>query len=144
MQTSRLTTNALSLLFTVVLLCSCQSKPSTLYQQLGGEPGVEQLVDGLIVRIGEDQQLFHYFAQAKISQFRQGLISHFCAISDGPCHYQGDNLVDIHTGMHITEADFNRLVELLIAQMDAQKISTPAQNRLLAKLAPLRGEVYQR
>ena len=87
---------------------------------------------------------FHYFLEPQESTFWAGLVQLFCDVTDGPCKYTGDNMVDIHTGMNVTEGDFNHLVDLLINSMDEQGIPHLTQNKLLARLTPLRGEViYQ-
>lgn len=125
-----------------LLFTACVStSETTLYNKLGGEQGVNNIVDNLIQEIGQDEQIFHYFAEARVSRFRKNLIEHFCAISDGPCHYTGDNMVDIHTGMNINESDFNHLVDLLINAMEAEGIPHRIQNQLLARLAPLRENI---
>ncbi len=121
------------------------NKSSTsLYQQLGGESGLERLVDNFIEQIAYDERIFPFFAQANVERFRSQFIQHICDLSDGPCQYTGDSMIDIHTGMSISEADFNRLVELLIDAMEATEIPYPVQNRLLARLAPLRSEIIHR
>jgi len=119
------------------------SDAPTLYAKLGGSQGVSRLVDQLIKNIGSDQQIFHYFAESNVTHFRRGLELHFCSISDGPCTYDGDSMQDIHSGMHINEADFNHLVELLVNAMQTLDYSTSTQNQLLSRLAPLRGEVIK-
>ncbi|MBC3764326.1 group 1 truncated hemoglobin [Neptunicella marina] len=132
-------------LFATIMLGGCQNTPEqTLYQRLGGQQGVEKLVDNFINQIGHDKQIFHFFADSKISHFRQGFIQHLCAVSDGPCRYTGDSMVDIHTGMMVKEGDFNHVVELLINAMDDSGIETPVQNALLARLAPLRSGIIYR
>lgn len=130
------------LLACCLILTACAStSESTLYNKLGGEQGVNNIVENLIQQIGQDEQIFHYFAEARVSRFRENLIEHFCAISDGPCQYTGDNMADIHTGMNINESDFNHLVDLLINAMDAEGIPHRVQNQLLARLAPLRENI---
>jgi len=125
-----------------LILTACVStSETTLYNKLGGEQGVNNIVENLIQEIGQDKQIFHYFAEARVSRFRENLIEHFCAISDGPCQYTGDNMVDIHTGMNINENDFNHLVDLLINAMEAEGIPHRIQNQLLARLAPLREKI---
>lgn len=116
------------------------AKP-TLYQELGGSNGIEGLVDEFIKNIGQDKTILKYFAKSSVSHFRQGFISHLCHVSDGPCEYKGDSMVDIHTGMNINETDFNRVVELLVKSMESRDISYPVQNKVLARLAPMRSEV---
>ena len=132
-----------SLLIVVGLLVSgcATTSQKTLYEQLGGEAGINNIVENLVQEIGQDQQIFHYFAEARVSRFKENLIEHFCAISDGPCNYTGDNMVDIHTGMNIHEKDFNHLVDLLINAMDTEGIPHRIQNQLIARLAPLRKEI---
>nr|WP_052026420.1 group 1 truncated hemoglobin [Pseudoalteromonas rubra] len=122
--------------------CQTSVKP-TLFQQIGGQAGLERLVDLFIQQIGRDKAILPYFAKANVSHFRQGFITHLCDTLDGPCEYQGDSMVQIHTGMQITEADFNRVVELLINVMIEAGIAHTTQNQILARLAPLRGEVIK-
>ncbi|MCF2907726.1 group 1 truncated hemoglobin [Pseudoalteromonas sp. DL2-H2.2] len=146
----RLTRNASRVLYGLILLlasiglsgCHSASQP-TLYQQIGCQPGLERLVDLFINQIGRDKAILPYFAKANVSHFRQGFITHLCDTLDGPCDYQGDSMVQIHTGMQITEADFNRVVELLINAMTEAGIAYTTQNQILARLAPLRGEVIK-
>jgi hemoglobin len=48
---------------------------------------------------------------------------------------------DAHKGLHLTNADFNALVEDLQAGMDKAGVSFATQNRLLARLAPMNRDV---
>ena len=127
--------------FTVMLVGCVSSNNGTLYQQLNGKQGVEKLVDSFINQIGHDERILAYFKQSNVAHFRQGFITHLCSVTDGPCEYKGDNMVDIHTGMNISKKDFNRVVELLINAMDEQQIPQTVQNKILSRLAALRPEV---
>lgn len=127
--------------FAVMLVGCASSNNGTLYQQLNGEQGIEKLVDSFINQIGRDEQILAYFKQTNVAHFRQGFITHLCSVTDGPCEYEGDNMVDIHSGMNISKKDFNRVVELLINAMDEQHVSQTVQNKILSRLAPLRPEV---
>ncbi len=132
----------------IIAGCTGQSAPpvseTTLYRQLGGEQGLEQLVDAFIRGIADDDRIFPYFAKADVTHFREGFVTHLCDIADGPCTYDGDSMEQIHTGMHIDEADFNRVVEILVDAMQETGIGYRTQNRLLARLAPLREGVIHR
>ena len=46
-----------------------------------------------------------------------------------------------HAGLGIDRADFNRLVEVLQVAMNQHKVPFRAQNKLLAKLAPMHREI---
>ena len=66
-----------------------------------------------------------------------------CMLVEGPCTYDGDSMVAIHTGMHITEKDFNHVVDLLINAMNEQDVSHSLQNDILSRMAPLRDEIIK-
>ncbi|KKK62087.1 hypothetical protein LCGC14_3007850, partial [marine sediment metagenome] len=106
--------------------------------------GLNTIVNQLVKNIGADKQIFHYFAKANVTRFRENLKQHLCAITDGPCIYDGDSMQLIHDGMTISERDFNHLVDLLIDAMDKSDISHPIQNQLLARVAPLRKDIIYR
>lgn len=119
------------------------SQPS-LYQALGGEVGVARIVDGLLERIARDPRIVHHFDETDIEIFRERLIEHLCAVTDGGCVYQGENMADSHRGLNITQADFDALVGHLIESMKDANIPTSTRNALLKRLAPMYGDVtYQ-
>jgi len=130
-------------MLTVLTACSMhlQSPDKSLYEKIGGQAVIENLVDEFIKNIANDKQVFHYFKKSDVTHFRNGFISHFCDVIDGPCEYKGDSMVDIHTGMNINEADFNRIVELLIDAMEKVGINYQLQNEVLSRLAPMRKDI---
>lgn len=133
-------------LITLLLLlsgCSTSKESKTLFEQLNGKPGLEKLVDSFIHQIANDKDIFPYFAKASVSHFREGFITHLCDVTGGSCVYKGDNMVDIHTGMSINEAHFNKVVELLVNAMEDNNIDYPTQNKVLALLAPMRSEIIK-
>lgn len=126
-------------------LTACQHKPETsLYQRLGGESGVEHIVDGILYGIEHDQNIVHHFADTDIPRFRRLLIEQFCELSGGPCKYSGVSMQESHTGFQITQAHFDAIVNHLITAMQQQKVSVEAQNELLAILAPMYKDVVYR
>lgn len=125
----------------------CSSKNSQqsdqLYNDVGGQEGIQNLVNAFVKRIVQDPEILPYFAKSSVKHFKQGFINHLCDIVNGPCKYNGDNMIDIHTGMHINEGDFNRVVELLVQAMEDVGISYQSQNKILAKLAVFREEIIK-
>lgn len=137
----------LIIIITSIMSCSVQKQTTetqqTLYQAIGGAPQVEKIVDAFIINIANDPQVIGYFTHTNVDYFRQGFIQHFCQALSGPCTFEGDSMQDIHTGMYITEGDFNRIVELLIKALEQTKVSYPLQNKILNKLAPLRDDIIK-
>jgi hemoglobin len=126
--------------------CAAQTPSAsvTLYQELGGEPGVESIVETMLVNVVEDERVGEIFANSNLARLRRLLAEQFCAVADGPCTYSGFSMRESHRGMTVTEVEFNAVVQALADALDELDVPVPAQNRLLARLAPLRDEiVYQ-
>lgn len=130
----------------IFLIAGCQTAPSkpTLYEQLGGMPAIESIAGNFVYEIGYDQQIVKHFEETNLDRFYGKMIEHLCMVTDGPCEYTGDSMKVVHEGMDITEAEFNRIVELLINAMNRAEIPVRLQNRILARLAPLRGDIIYR
>lgn len=127
-----------------VVLGACATRRDvSLYQQLGGQQGIERISDELIAIIRADTQIADLFENTDWAYFRARLIEFLCVTADGPCEYQGLPMAEAHSGMDITEAEFNRFVD--DARVAMTRAGTPlgAQNQLLARLAPMRADVIR-
>ncbi len=122
-------------------LSSCASTHSTLYQEIGGAPKISQITDNLIYEISFNEDVAEYFKNTNIDRFREKLNEHLCLVVDGPCKYTGDSMFDVHKGMQINESHFNKTVELLIIAMTQADIPHTTQNKVLARLVPMRSEI---
>ncbi|QHF04703.1 group 1 truncated hemoglobin [Pseudomonas asturiensis] len=129
---------------TLALLVGCAQQPAKddrLYQDLGQRAGIQRIVEGMLLNVAKDERIVERFRRVNIVLLRDRLVDKFCAVADGPCTYTGDSLAESHKGQNLSPSDFNALVENLIAAMDTEKIPVPVQNRFIARLAALRGEV---
>lgn len=134
-------------LFLVLLLSACAQKApkdDSLYQALGAHLGITRIVEGMLLNIARDDRIVERFRKIDIQRLRDKLIEQFCVEAGGPCTYTGDSMAESHRGQNVSRSDFNALVEDLIAAMDDQGIAVPVQNRLIARLAPMRGEVIEK
>lgn len=145
MPTNTLVNARLPFLVLTLLLAACSGTQNqeNLYAALGGETAIEQIADNFIMEIANDERVIEYFEDANVERFREFFIEHLCALTDGPCEYTGDTLVDTHVGMNVTEAAFNAIVEDLMAAMNTADIAIGTQNRLLARMAELREQIIR-
>ncbi|WP_455924249.1 group I truncated hemoglobin [Pseudomonas putida] len=137
------------LLASALLLGACVSntqppKDDSLYRDLGAKPGITRIVEGMLLHIAHDDRIVEHFRKIDITRLRDKLIEQFCVEAGGPCKYTGDTMAESHKGQHLTRSDFNALVEDLIKAMEDQGVPVTAQNRLIARLAPMRGEVIEK
>ena len=125
------------------LLAGCTANPprAGLYEQFGGQAGLEALVEEFLVRLLEDERINAQFAETDLVNLNDRLVEQFCVELGGPCTYTGRDMAQSHAGLGITEADFNALVEDLQDAMDARGIPFRAQNQLLRRLAPMHRDI---
>jgi hemoglobin len=129
----------LSLLFTLCM--GTASADDALYQALGGQPGLVKLMDDFMPRLLADPRLQPFFKDTNQAHLKAQLVDQFCEVSGGPCKLKGPSMKQVHEGFEIDRKAFNALVEVLQQAMDAQGIPFSAQNRLLARLAPMHRDI---
>jgi hemoglobin len=129
-----------------LLLASTMSlyAQGTLFDDLGGQPGINKIVDLSVDNYLADPRIKDIFSESNIDRIRAELKDQFCMIADGPCRYTGHSMSAAHKGLHLTNANFNALVEDLQQAMDSCNIRFATQNRLLARLAPMQHQVVTR
>jgi hemoglobin len=112
-----------------------------LFRALGGQAGIDAIVDDFVPRLAADPRTGEFFRKADQAHLKAMLSQQFCAVSGGACVYTGLPMKKAHTDMDIAKADFNALVEVLQASMAAQDVAFATQNRLLARLAPMHRDI---
>lgn len=103
-----------------------------------GRAGIDRIVDGLVDRNIADPRISDIFKAQDLVRLRRTLKEQFCYILNGGCDYTGRDMKSSHKDLGIQVADFNALVENLQAAMRSEGVPYRAQNRLLAKLAPMK------
>lgn len=116
----------------------------TLYQDLGGLPVLQKVVDDLLVLALKDPRIKDTFKETNMKRLAEMLVEQFCELSGGPCRYSGDPMKEVHQGLELTNAHFNALVEDLQQAMTQSGIASRTQNRLLALLASMQRDTVTR
>lgn len=116
----------------------------SLYQTFGGQPGITEIVNDLAVLVLKDPRTAPYFENAPMKRIKQKLGEQVCVLLGGPCIYTGRSMKRTHEGENIDRAAFNALVEDLQTAMDMHDVPFRAQNKLLAKLAPMYRDIQDR
>ena len=117
---------------------------SSLYERLGGEPAVATVVSDLVEIMRTDPVSGHIFRKVNHKRLKTKITEQVCTLTGGPCAFDGDDMKTTHAGIPITETDFHRLVEHLVAILDQHGVGTREKNELLAILAPLKRDVVTR
>ena len=107
------------------------------YQGLGGKDGIHKIVGDLIPMVLADPRIKESFTDIDMKHLAMRLEEQFCALSGGPCIYQGKEMAEIHDGLNVTNAQFNAMGEDLQIAMERNGVPTRIQNQLMAKLVPM-------
>ena len=102
------------------------------------------MVNVLIDKSVADPRISDIFKGQDLPHLKKMLSEQFCYLLDGPCKYTGKDMKAAHKDMGLQMSDFNALVEDLQFSMDKEGVSFRAQNKLLAKLAPMEHVVVVR
>lgn len=146
---TRMLTRSASALSLVVLLSACagmQSAPpqKSLYDRLGGKPAIQAVVDDFIGNVAADTRINGFFASTNIPRLNAMLVNQICEASGGPCKYSGRSMKAAHTGMGVTDAHFNALVEDLVKSLNKFNVPEQEKNELLTALAAMKGDIVGR
>lgn len=109
-----------------------------------GKVGIDRVVDRFVDRNFADPRISDIFKNHDQVRLRRTLKEQFCFLLGGDCDYTGRDMRSSHKDLGIQNADMNALVENLQTAMGQEKVPFWAQNRLLAKLAPMRRDVVER
>lgn len=115
-----------------------------MWRAFGGSAGVDRLVADFVVRNQADPRIGDIFKGQDFVRLRRVLAEQFCYILGGGCAYSGRDMRAAHKDMGLQAADMGALVENLQASMRASRVPFAAQNRFLAKLAPMKRHVVER
>jgi hemoglobin len=131
------------LLGMALLTGACSSVPAkpTLYERLGGKPAIQAVVDDFVGNVAADNRINGFFANTNIPRLKGLLVDQICEATGGPCKYTGRSMKATHTGMKITDAQFNALVEDLVKSLDKFKVPAAEKNELLSALAGMKGDI---
>tara|TARA_R110000868_G_scaffold42681_16_gene144090 strand:+ start:3886 stop:4296 length:411 start_codon:yes stop_codon:yes gene_type:complete len=116
----------------------------TTYKAFGEKEGLTKVVDDLMVNLLKDDRTKRFFEKADQKRIKEKLVEQFCMELGGPCKYTGQSMSRSHKGQDIKHSHFFALVELLQQAMDKHKIPSAAQNKLLAKLAPMHKDIINK
>ena len=116
-------------------------RAAELMDAFGGKAGLTRLADRLVDRVIADDRIKQRFARTNLPRLRRLLAEQFCAQLDGGCVYTGRDMAESHQHLDLKDREFNALVEDLQLAMDDEHIDFADQNKLIARLAPMKRDI---
>jgi hemoglobin len=124
-----------------------QSGAQSLYKRLGGYDALAAVTDEFIGRLVTDKSLGRFFGGASEDskkRIRQLVVDQLCAATGGPCLYIGRSMKTVHTGLGITEEDWNIAVKHLTDSLNKFKVPKPEQDEFFKIVATLKPDIVEK
>jgi hemoglobin len=123
------------------------AKPS-IYDRLGKEAGVSQIVDDFVANVVADPDIKErykkHFMEGDVPGLKKKLLEQIGEATGGPQKYTGKNMKDAHKGMEITNKDFDALAGDLAKSFDKNKVSKDDKDAILKVLEGMRKDVVEK
>jgi hemoglobin len=116
----------------------------SLYERLGGYNALAAVVDEFMKRLAEDKQLARFLvglSDDSKKRLRQHLLNQFCQATGGPCIYTGREMKTVHTGLKITESDWDIAAKALVETLDKFKVPKKEKDELVNFVVSLKKDI---
>jgi hemoglobin len=107
------------------------------FNAFGGKEGLVKIMDDFMIGLVADPRTKPFFDNNKQAFIKAMLVEQMCELMNGGCKYPGRDMTTSHANMKVNREAFNALVEQFQFAMDKHNVPFSAQNKLLAKLAPM-------
>ena len=128
-------------------MAGATQEKKSLYQRLGGYDAIAAVVDDFITRLATDprfERFFSGFSNDSKKRLRQHILDQFCAAAGGPCVYTGREMNTAHTGLKISEDDWNAAAKHLVAALDKYKVPQAEKDELLAFVVSQKKDIVEK
>lgn len=116
----------------------------SLYERLGGYEAICAAVDDLMPRLFKDPQIGSFWKGKSQSSKRMGrqLLVDFLSEATGGCaYYTGRDMRTVHTGLHITESDWQVFMSHAAATLNKLGVPKGEQADVVAAFNGLKKDI---
>ena len=139
-------------LLTLSSMISAQSSPAettTLYERLGGTPGITSIVDDVIEAHMNNAAISARFKPyldhpERLEKIRQHTIDFFTAGSGGSVEYHGRDMQTAHQGMNISAAEYMHVIDDIMKVLEKHHIDEESKKDVLAIVWSLKEKIISK
>jgi len=125
------------------------SLPGSLFSRLGGHDVIVGITDDFVAAVLTDPRLRRYFPNAQgqnvqgLTDLKKRVVELLCDTSGGPCVYTGRDMRTAHTGMGITEADWNTAVDVFSGALEKRNVAPREQAEFLQIIQNMKSVIVE-
>ena len=119
----------------------------TLYQRLGGYDAIAAVTEDFLGRLANDPQLKRFSLGLSVDsqrKVRNHTVDFLCLATGGPCIYTGRDMETVHTGLKITDSDWDLSVKHLVATLDTFEVPAQEKQEVLTAIGGLKSTIVNR
>jgi len=120
------------------------NEKNSLYERLGGEPGVRKIVNDVLDKNLNNPLIGHHFQNIDMARLKHLVFEFFSMGTGGPHQYTGRDMRTAHTGLNITEEDFLSANDDTLRALEENGTEEAEKNEVIAILNSLKGEVVRK
>ena len=117
------------------------NKQQTLFERVGGEQTIRELIHEFYDRVVDDPELKPFFINTSMDKLRRMQREFFSAALDGPTTYTGRPLSYVHHGRGITKHHFALYVGHLIQTLKSLEIDEQHVQDIISRINTYANEI---
>jgi hemoglobin len=142
---------------------AADTKKVSLYERLGGDKGLNAIVDDWVARaladprvnwerkgvtrggvsLSRNKSVQWDPNQQNVAKLKKHIVEFLAVATGGPTQYGGREMKEAHAGLHISNAEFDASVGALKASLDKLQVPNPEQKEVLAIIESTRPQVAE-
>jgi hemoglobin len=126
-----------------------ETAKATLWQRLGGEPGVKQIIDDWFALAAPDPKVnFSRDGKFKptdkqVAHLKKLAVEFVSQASGGPLEYTGKSMKEAHKGMGITDKEFDAIVADLIKALTKNRVKAADIEAVVGAVEKTRKDIVE-
>lgn len=113
---------------------------ATIFERLGGADTFQKVSEYFYSLVLQDDSLKHYFAGKDTEKLKMHQALFLGAVTGGP-DFKGRTMEKAHEGLNITEADFGKVANHLIATLDHFQVPEDIKTTIVNAAAGLQSSI---
>jgi hemoglobin len=119
---------------------------TSLYQRMGGYDVIAAVIDDLFAILRSDPAFARFFggrSNDSAVRSRQLLVDQMCALSGGPCNYIGRDMKTSHSGLGITDVEWETNMKASDAALAKNGVGDAERADFLALFERYRDDIVE-
>lgn len=113
----------------------------TLYERLGGASGIAAITEDIWVNHVSNPLIKNRYIKSDAENVKRLVREMFGAGTGGPETYAGQDMLAAHTGMNISDQEFNAVIDDVLKALESNGVGEQENSEVLSILWSMKGEI---